>query len=60
MDLIGRPMKGFVFVGPTGTKSEKDLAGWIEMAVEFNKRAKASKNKALYSVRISKLSEGVD
>lgn len=43
MDFTGRPMKGFVFVGPPGTKTEKDLAEWIGMALDFNKRAKASK-----------------
>lgn len=45
MDFTGRPMKGFVFIGPAGTKTDKDLSGWIELALDFNKRAKASKNK---------------
>jgi TfoX/Sxy family transcriptional regulator of competence genes len=45
MDFTGKPMKGFVFVAATGTKSAKDLEGWIEMALDFNKRAKASKKK---------------
>jgi len=45
MDFTGRPMKGFVFVAPAGTKSEKDLAGWIAMALEYNKVAKASKKR---------------
>jgi TfoX/Sxy family transcriptional regulator of competence genes len=45
MDFTGRPMKGYVFVDTAGTKSEKDLSGWIAMALEFNKRAKASKKK---------------
>ena len=45
MDFTGRPMKGFVFVGKAGTKSEKDLKEWIDMALDFNKRAKASKKK---------------
>ena len=47
MDFTGRPMKGFVFVGPTGTKSDKDLAGWIDLALDYNKRAKASKKKKI-------------
>jgi len=41
MDFTGRPMKGFVFVSPDGTKT--DLAYWIKLALEFNARAKASK-----------------
>lgn len=45
MDFTGRPMSGFVFVGPAGTKMDKDLMGWIEMALDYNKRAKASKKK---------------
>lgn len=45
MDFTGKPMKGFVFVAAAGTKSGKDLEGWIEMALDYNKRAKASKKK---------------
>ncbi len=45
MDFTGRPMKGFVFVGPTGIKTDKHLAWWIELALDFNKRAKPSKKK---------------
>jgi TfoX/Sxy family transcriptional regulator of competence genes len=41
MDFTGRPMKGFVFVGPEGTKT--GLAGWVRLALDFNARAKASK-----------------
>ena len=43
MDFTGRPMKGFVFVEPAGTGTKKALAYWIELALEFNKKAKASK-----------------
>lgn len=42
MDFTGRPMKGFVFVGLEGTKTKTDLQYWINLALEFNKRAKAS------------------
>lgn len=45
MDFTKKPMKGFVFVDPTGTKSEKDLQYWVDLAVEYNSRAKASKKK---------------
>jgi len=43
MDFTGKPMRGFVFVGPAGTSTKKDLQSWVEMAIEFNKKAKASK-----------------
>ena len=43
--LNGKPMKGFVFVGPQGTKNKKDLQSWLDLALEFNKKAKASKKK---------------
>jgi TfoX/Sxy family transcriptional regulator of competence genes len=45
MDFTGRPMKGFVFVSPEGTKGKKDLNYWIDLALAFNKKAKASKKK---------------
>jgi len=45
MDFTGRPMKGFVFVGPEGTKLKKDLEYWINLSLEFNKRVKSSKKK---------------
>ena len=45
MDFTGRPMKGFVFVGPEGTRSKKDLEYWLDLALDFNKRAKASRKR---------------
>ena len=45
MNFTGRPMKGFVFVGPEGTDMDHDLAYWIQLALDFNPRAKASKKK---------------
>lgn len=35
MDFSGRPMKGYVFVDPSGLESERDLAAWVERAVRF-------------------------
>lgn len=43
MDFTGRPMKGFVFVEPVGIDLEKDLEYWIQLALDFNPRAKSSK-----------------
>jgi len=45
MDFTGRPMKGFVFVDPEGTKTKKDLDHWVGLALEYNKKANASKRK---------------
>jgi TfoX/Sxy family transcriptional regulator of competence genes len=43
MDFTGRPMKGFVFIGEEGMKSNKDFMYWINLCLDFNKLAKASK-----------------
>ena len=43
MDFTGKPMKGYVFVSEEGMKTKKDFDYWIGLALEFNKKAKASK-----------------
>lgn len=45
MDFTGKPMKGFVFIGPEGTKGKKELGYWLSLALNFNKKAKASKKR---------------
>jgi TfoX/Sxy family transcriptional regulator of competence genes len=35
MDFTGRPMKGMVYVGPEGIKSDADLAAWLGRGAEF-------------------------
>lgn len=45
MDFTGRPMKGFLQVGPQGIDQDTDLAGWIQLALDFNLKAKSSKKK---------------
>lgn len=45
MDFTGKPMKGFVFISPEGTKRKADLDYWLGLALDFNKRAKASKKR---------------
>jgi TfoX/Sxy family transcriptional regulator of competence genes len=45
MDFTGKPMKGFVFVGPKGTAERSDLRYWIDLALDFNSRAKKSKKR---------------
>ena len=45
MNFTGKPMKGFVFVDHRGTDQEVDLSFWINLALDFNARAKASRKK---------------
>jgi len=45
MDFTGRPMRGFVFVTAQGYSSDRELASWLDLALEFNPRAKASKKR---------------
>lgn len=45
MDIMKRPTPGFVFVSREGTASKTDLSRWIDLALEFNKKAKASKKR---------------
>ena len=35
MDFTGRPMRGFLYVEPAGTKSAAQLAGWVERCAKF-------------------------
>lgn len=35
MDFTGRPLKGFVFVSPEGSKKDRDLKYWLDMGTEF-------------------------
>jgi len=43
MDFTKRPMKGYVMINGSGMKTKKDLDYWIDLAIEFNKKAKSSK-----------------
>jgi len=46
MDFTGKPMRGFVFVSPKGTRNKKELSYWIHLALDFNEKANASKKLA--------------
>ena len=35
MDFTGRPMTGYVFVGPAGYSREKTLARWVKSGTRF-------------------------
>lgn len=45
MDFTHRPMRGYVLVDESGMHSDKDFDYWINLALEFNKKAKASRKK---------------
>ena len=45
MTFTGKPMVGYVFVSEDGMKTKKEFQYWIDLCLEFNKKAKASKKK---------------
>lgn len=45
MDFTGRKMKGYIMVSPEGLKTKKQLEYYIELALDFNLKAKKSKKK---------------
>jgi len=58
MDFTGRPMRGFVFVKAEGFSVDRDLASWLELALEFNPKAKSSKKRRAQRSRLHRLSAG--
>jgi hypothetical protein len=45
MDFTGRPMKGWIFIEPEAIDLDVDLNYWIQLALDFNPRAKTAKKK---------------
>lgn len=45
MDFTGKIMKGYVFVDADVVTTKKKLSYWVNLALEYNKIAKASKKK---------------
>ena len=35
MDFTGRPMKGYVYVGPAGTEKDESLKQWVQRGAAF-------------------------
>ena len=35
MDFTGKPMRGYVFVGPRGIESARDLRRWVDLCAGF-------------------------
>jgi len=45
MNFTGRSMKGYVYVESSALDTDEELAGWLQLAVDFNPFAKSSKKK---------------
>ncbi len=45
MDFTKRPMKGMVYVDSWAIETDDELSDWIEIALDFNPKAKSSKKK---------------
>ena len=45
MDFTGRPMRGYIFITPDGFDTDQDLASWLQLCIDFNPLAKASRKK---------------
>jgi TfoX/Sxy family transcriptional regulator of competence genes len=45
MDFTGKVMKGYVFVDIDALNTKRKLEYWMDLALEYNKIAKASKKK---------------
>ena len=45
MDFTGRSMKGFVYVSAEGIDNDEDLSYWVQLALDYNPKAKSSKRK---------------
>ncbi len=45
MNFTGRPMKGYVFLRDEAVDLDDDLHYWLQLALDFNPKAKASKKK---------------
>lgn len=45
MIMKGKQLKGYCYVTPEGFKSKKDFEFWVNLCLDFNATAKASKKK---------------
>ena len=45
MDFTNRPMKGYIMIDQRGMTTQKEFDYWMDLAIDFNKRAKSSKRK---------------
>jgi TfoX/Sxy family transcriptional regulator of competence genes len=45
MDFSNRPMKGYVLIDDSGMRTPTEFEYWINLALEYNPKAKSSKKK---------------
>jgi TfoX/Sxy family transcriptional regulator of competence genes len=45
MEFTGKPMKGYVYVDVEDLTTQKKINNWLELALQYNAIAKASKKK---------------
>lgn len=45
MDFTKKPMKGWIYVSPEGIDTDKELSEWVQLALDYNPKAKSSKKK---------------
>ncbi|MCX6230633.1 MAG: TfoX/Sxy family protein [Bacteroidetes bacterium] len=45
MDFTKKPMKGYIFIDDSGMRSQQEMDYWLNLALDFNKKAKSSKKK---------------
>ncbi|MBL0053166.1 MAG: TfoX/Sxy family protein [Bacteroidetes bacterium] len=45
MDFTKRPMIGYVLIDDTGMRTQREFDYWINLALDFNAKAKSSKKK---------------
>lgn len=45
IDFTGRPMRGYIFVTPDGFDNDDELSHYIDLCLDFNPIAKASRPK---------------
>lgn len=45
MIMNGKVYKGYCYVDPIGYKDQKDFDYWMELCLEYNKKAKSSKKR---------------
>jgi|SRR4030095_596103 len=45
MDFAGRPMRGFLYVGPDAIKTDKQLSAWLDVGIEYALKSPPKKKK---------------
>lgn len=50
MIMKGKAYKGYGCINPIGFESEKDFAYWVNLCLDYNERAKASKKSNKYTL----------